>query len=169
MRRLAILLVVLTGCTKAVPPANTTTEATTTQAATPVPVATSGPRVIFPDGFVVRVEIAADPESRAQGLMYRDQLGNGNGMLFFFPESGEYPFWMKNTRIPLDMIWIDKDHRVAHVKDAVPPCRIADCPSYPPNAISQYVLEVDGGVARQHGLKAGDVLRFEGTENVIAR
>jgi hypothetical protein len=125
--------------------------------------------VTFPDGFVVSVEIAAEPDTRAQGLMYRDHLGNGNGMLFFFPESGEYPFWMKNTRIPLDMIWLDANQRIAAIHHEVPPCRIADCPSYPPNANAQYVLEVDGGVARQHGLKAGDALRFEGTENVIAR
>ena len=162
MKRLAILLL-LFGCTKTMPPANNTEATTTTQTVA------SGPRVIFPDGFVVSVEIVADPESRAQGLMYRDHLGDGNGMLFIFPESGEYPFWMKNTRIPLDMIWIDANRRIAHVKHDVPPCRIADCPSYPPNAIALYVLEVDGGVARQHGLKAGDALRFEGTENVVAR
>jgi len=169
MKRLAILLL-LFGCTKAMPPptqaADNNEATTTTQAPAPV---TSGPRVIFPDGFVVSVEIVADPDARAQGLMYRDHLGNGNGMLFFFPASGEYAFWMKNTRIPLDMIWIDANRRVAHVKHEVPPCRVADCPSYPPNAIAQYVLEVDGGVARQHGLKAGDALRFEGTENVVAR
>ncbi|HYC61297.1 MAG TPA: DUF192 domain-containing protein [Thermoanaerobaculia bacterium] len=169
MRRLAILLLLI-GCTKAMPPSTKTAENTeaTTATQAPAPVA-SGPRVIFPDGFVVNVEIAADPETRAQGLMYRDHLGRGAGMLFFFPESGEYPFWMKNTRIPLDMIWIDANHRVAHVKHEVPPCRIADCPSYAPNAIAQYILEVDGGVARQHGLKAGDAVRFEGTENVVAR
>ena len=161
MKRLMVLLLLL-GCTKTMPPA------TNTEPPPPAPVA-SGPRVTFPDGFVVRVETVADPESRAQGLMYRDHLGDGNGMLFFFPESGEYPFWMKNTRIPLDMIWIDANRRIAAIHHQVPPCRIVDCPSYPPNANSQYVLEVDGGVAKQHGLKVGDALRFEGTENVVAR
>ena len=129
----------------------------------------SGPRVIFPDGFVVHVEIAADDELRAQGLMYRDQLRPGTGMLFLFPEEGEYPFWMKNTRIPLDMIWIDSNRRVAHVTFDVPPCRVDDCPSYPPNANARYVLEVAGGVARQHGIKAGDSLRFEQTEGAVVR
>jgi uncharacterized membrane protein (UPF0127 family) len=164
MKRLALLLLVI-GCTKAMPPAEPA--ATTTPA--PPAQTHAGPRVIFPDGFVVKVEIADDSDTRAQGLMYRDHLGPGLGMLFFFPESGEYPFWMKNTRIPLDMIWIDADRRIAHVTSDVPPCRVADCPSYPPNAISRYVLEVDAGVAKQHGLKAGDPLRFEGTENVVAR
>jgi uncharacterized membrane protein (UPF0127 family) len=75
---------------------------------------------------------------------------------------------MKNTRIPLDIIWIDSDRRIVHVKHEVPPCRVEDCPSYPPNARARYVLEVAGGEARKHGLAAGDLLRFEGTENVVA-
>jgi uncharacterized membrane protein (UPF0127 family) len=90
-------------------------------------------------------------------------------MLFLFPVDGHYPFWMKNTLIPLDMIWIDSGQRIAHVKHDVPPCQVADCPSYPPNVPARYVLEVSAGVARQHGLKAGDQLRFEGTENVTVR
>jgi uncharacterized protein len=164
MKRLLLLLiagVLLNACTKAMPPA-TNTETT----AKPV---VSGPRVILPDGFVVNIEIADDEELRAQGLMYRDHLAPGAGMLFFFPQEGEYPFWMKNTRIPLDIIWVRADRRIAHVKHEVPPCHVPDCPSYPPNAIAKYVLELTGGEAAKHGLKAGDLLRFEGTENVVAR
>lgn len=160
-----VMMLLLFGCTKAMPPANNT-ETSVTQPAT---VASRGPSVILPDGFVVVVEIAAEDELRAQGLMYRDHLGPADGMLFFFPEEGEYPFWMKNTRIPLDIIWIDANRRIAHVKHDVQPCRTVDCVSYPPNAIAKYVLELAGGVAKQHGLKAGDSLRFEGTENVVAR
>lgn len=155
--KLVLALMLMAGCT------NPSTDATQTQAATP-----AGPRVVFPDGFVVKVEIAANDELRAQGLMYRDHLDPGAGMLFFFPEEGEYPFWMKNTRIPLDIIWIDADRRIVHVKHEVPPCRVADCPSYPPNARARYVLEVAGGEAKKHGLQAGHVLRFEGTESVVA-
>lgn len=163
MKPLLMMLLVI-GCTKTIPPA-TKTSTTAATATTSV----SGPRVKLPDGFVVNVEIAADGETRAQGLMYRDHLPPGSGMLFFFGESGEYPFWMKNTRIPLDIIWIDEKQRIAHVKHEVPPCRIDDCPSYPPNAIARYVLELAGGEAKKHGLKAGDVLQFEQTENVVAR
>ncbi|HEX6160984.1 MAG TPA: DUF192 domain-containing protein [Thermoanaerobaculia bacterium] len=127
------------------------------------------PRVTFPDGFVVRTEIAADDETRAQGLMYRDQLRPGTGMLFFFPEPGEYPFWMRNTLIPLDMIWIDDQKKIVAMHQNVQPCRTAECPNYPPRAISRYVLEVAGGVAKEHGLKVGDVLRFENTDHIVAR
>lgn len=136
---------------------------------TPPVTPAAGPRVIFPDGFVVQVEIAANDETRAQGLMYRDQLRPGTGMIFFFPQDGFYPFWMKNTLIPLDMIWIDSGKRIVSLTSDVPPCKADPCPSHPPAGISRYVLEVAGGVARQHGLKAGDVLRFEGLDNVVVR
>jgi len=168
-----VVLFLLFGCTKAMPPANETQETATRStpaAATAAPApATNGPRVILPDGFVVSVEVVADDELRAQGLMYRDHLEPTAGMLFFFPADGEYPFWMKNTRIPLDMIWIDSSQRIAAVRHDVPPCRTTDCPSYPPNATARYVLEVAAGGARQHGLKAGDQLRFEGTGHVVPR
>jgi uncharacterized membrane protein (UPF0127 family) len=151
-------------------PDSRTSAATTAPASTTTTAPrTSGPRVIFPDAFVVQVEIAADDENRAQGLMYRDQLRPGTGMLFLFAEEGEYPFWMKNTRIPLDMIWIDSNRRIAAIHHDVPPCQIEDCPSYPPNVKARYVLEVAGGVAKQHGLKVGDILRFEQTEDIVVR
>ena len=161
--RLTVILLLAMACANpgngpggAAPAPETETRATTATSA--------GPRVTFPDGHVVRVEVANDNELRAQGLMFRDHLAPDAGMLFFFTEEGEYPFWMKNTRIPLDMIWIDSNRRVAAVKYEVPPCKADPCPSYPPNANARYVLEVAGGVARQHGVKAGDVLRFEETD-----
>ena len=127
------------------------------------------PSVIFPDGFVVRVEIAANSELRAQGLMHRDALRPGTGMLFFFPGDSAYSFWMKNTRIPLDIIWIDSSKRIVDVKHDVPPCVADPCPSYHPAGPARYVLEVAGGVAREHGLKAGDDLRFANVDHVEAR
>jgi len=156
--------------TPATTPVQTTQAQTQTQTQTETQTQTqSGPRVIFPDKFVVHVEIAANDELRTQGLMYRDQLRPGTGMLFFFAEDGEYPFWMKNTHIPLDMIWIDSNKKIAHIAHDVPPCKVEDCPNYPPNAIARYVLEVAGGVAKQHLLKVGDSLQFLGTENVVAQ
>jgi uncharacterized membrane protein (UPF0127 family) len=129
----------------------------------------SGPRVIFPDGYVVGVEIAADETTRAQGLMFRDRLREATGMLFFQPQMGEYPFWMKNTLIPLDMIWIDDQMRIVHIKTDVPPCKADPCPSYPPGVPAKYVLEVAAGVSKQHQLAVGNVLRFENVENVVVR
>lgn len=129
----------------------------------------SGPRIVLPDGFAYSVEIANTDDLRAQGLMYRDQLKPATGMIFFFAEDGVYPFWMKNTMIPLDMIWIDANKRVAHVKSDVPPCKIENCPSYDPGVPARYVLELAAGEAAKHRLKAGDPLRFEGMDDVAVR
>jgi len=129
----------------------------------------NAPRVVLPDGFAVTVEVAADDPTREQGLMYRDQLAADRGMIFLFPQSGDYPFWMKNTLIPLDMIWIDDGKKVVHVASNVPPCKADPCPSYPPHANAKAVLELAAGVAAKHGLKNGDVLRYVGLDNVVAR
>jgi uncharacterized membrane protein (UPF0127 family) len=162
--RIAVAMLLLVACTGGgTPPAGAVASEVASASDALVPAVT------FPDGHVVRVEIAADNELRAQGLMYRDQLRPGAGMLFFFPGDGEYSFWMKNTRIPLDIIWIDSDRRVVDAKFDVPPCRVDDCPSYAPDGRARYVLEVAGGEARKHGLKKGDQLQFANTDQVVAR
>jgi uncharacterized membrane protein (UPF0127 family) len=130
---------------------------------------TSEPRVIFPDGTAIHVEIASDDATRQQGLMYRDQMAPDRGMIFLFTQSGNYPFWMKNTLIPLDMIWLDEQHRIVHISQNVPPCKADPCPSYDPGAFAKAVLEVAGGVAGRHGLANGQTLRFEAMDNVIVR
>ena len=162
--RVAVIAMLFLACTGQ--PAAPTPAETTTTAAAP---AASGPRVVFPNGFAVKVEIVADDELRAQGLMFRDHLDPASGMLFFFPQDGVYSFWMKNTRIPLDMIWIDAGKKVVHIKNDVPPCRVEICPSYDPGVPARYVLEVAGGEAAKNGFKVGDVLRFEGMDHVVAR
>jgi uncharacterized membrane protein (UPF0127 family) len=131
----------------------------------------AGPKVVLPDGYAVSVEIASDDVTRAQGLMYRDQLREGTGMLFLFPSPAYIPFWMKNTLIPLDIIWIDENRKVVHVAADVPPCTADPCPSYPPypKVAAQYVLELPAGAAERHGIVYGSTLRFEGAENVIVR
>jgi uncharacterized protein len=136
---------------------------------TPPPVPANGPRVVLPDGYVVQVEVAANDDTRAQGLMYRDRVREGSGMLFFFNTSEIYPFWMKNTIIPLDMIWIAEDQKVVDVKAGVPPCQADPCPSYPPSGKARYVLELGSGVAAQHRVTPGSQLRIEGTEQVVIR
>ncbi|HEY6137626.1 MAG TPA: DUF192 domain-containing protein [Thermoanaerobaculia bacterium] len=140
-----------------------------TPAAPPPTAPAPGPRVVLPDGTAIQVELATDEPTRSQGLMYRDQLAEDRGMLFFFPQSGEYPFWMKNTLIPLDMIWIDDQRRIVHVKSNVPPCKADPCPSYPPNANASYVLELAAGVAAKHRLAKDQALRFEGMDRVVVR
>jgi uncharacterized protein len=160
MRVLAMLLIVV-GCSS---PAPTPPPPVNEPGNVPAPAANTGPRVIFPDGFVVSVEIAADDEMRAQGLMFRDHIDPGKGMLFVFPRDDVFSFWMKNTRIPLDMLWIDSGRRLVGLKENVPPCYIPDCPSYGPGVVARYVLEVGGGEAAKHKLKVGDTLQFIDTD-----
>ena len=129
----------------------------------------AGPTITLPDGFVVHVEVAADDPTREQGLMFRDRLAEDHGMIFIFTQAGMYPFWMKNTLIPLDMIWIDKQKKVAAIHHDVPPCKADPCPSYSPNAEASYVLELGAGVAAKHKVVNGAVLKFEGLDNVVVR
>jgi uncharacterized membrane protein (UPF0127 family) len=119
-------------------------------------------RVVFPDGSAVSVEIADTEPIRERGLMFRTQLAANEGMVFVFPEAGYYPFWMKNTLIPLDMLWLDARGRIVSIAASVPPCKEDPCPSYPPTGNASYVVEVVSGFARQHGLKVGDTVELEG-------
>ena len=118
------------------------------------------PTAVLPDGFEVRLEFATNNELRGQGLMYRESLPRGEGMLFIFPEPGEYPFWMKNTLIPLDMIWLDSGGKIVAIRPDSPPCRADPCPTYAPDAVSSLVLELAAGEAKAHGLSVGDVIRL---------
>lgn len=104
------------------------------------------------------VEIANNDESRTRGLMYRQSLPKDSGMLFVFDKEGEYPFWMKNTLIPLDIIWIDKDKKVIYINENTQPCKTENCASYGTSKNAKYVLELNAGQVKEIGLKAGDFL-----------
>jgi len=108
--------------------------------------------------LVVAVEVARTEAERARGLMFRTSLGDGAGMLFVFDETGDHPFWMKNTLIPLDMIFIDDSGRVTGVVARATPGSLEPRSGGP----GRYVLEVNGGWAEQKGVAAGDQVRFEG-------
>lgn len=91
-------------------------------------------------------EIAKTLEERKTGLMHRASMPKDQGMLFIFERSGFHPFWMKNTLIPLDIIWINKDKIIVDIQ-TVPPCTTKpDCPNYVPKDMNLYVLEVNAGV-----------------------
>jgi len=105
----------------------------------------------------VPVELAVTSQERARGLMYRRDLPSGAGMLFVFPETADHSFWMKNTPLPLDMIFISEDlHVVGIVESTVPfstrPLRV-DQPS-------RYVLEVHAGFAARKSIASGARVEF---------
>lgn len=170
MRSAVAATLLLIACSKPVPPSTTTMspQSTMPQEGTAV-TSTNSPRITMPDGTVYAIEVVADNEQRAQGLMFRDHLLPNTGMLFVFPDDGEYAFWMKNTLIPLDMLWLDVNRTVVHVKHDVPPCKVDDCPSYPPGVEARYVLELAAGEAKKHGLKVGDRLVLAGTDDIVPR
>jgi len=96
------------------------------------------------EGETIKVEVPESPEKIAQGLMFRENLCDSCGMLFIFEEEKIWPFWMKNTKIPLNIIHINKDFEIVDVIYAVP-CEENPCPNYVPKDKSLYVLEVNGG------------------------
>jgi len=107
-------------------------------------------------GGCFAVEVADTPEERQQGLMFRESLAPGSGMLFDFGKEGEYAFWMKNTLIPLDMIWMNGTGQVVFIARDVQPCKSDPCPSIFPASRARYVLEVSAGTAERLGLRIGD-------------
>ncbi len=106
------------------------------------------------------IEIANDAASRERGLMFRDQLAADHGMLFIFPQETIQTFWMKNTRIPLDIIYFDANRRLVNVQQRVPPCQADPCPVYPSNSGAMYTLELKAGSAEKLDLKPGDELEI---------
>ena len=116
-------------------------------------------RVCFKDKCFY-VELATTSDELYQGLMFRDRLGCDRGMLFIFKKSKKHGFWMKNTYIPLDIIWINQDKEVVFIKERVQSCEKNACQSIYPNIPAKYVLEVNEGVVERIGLKLGDKLIF---------
>jgi uncharacterized membrane protein (UPF0127 family) len=107
----------------------------------------------------VTLEVANTAETRQRGLMYRTALADGHGMLFVFDEDANHSFWMKNTLIPLDMIFIAADGRVVGVHANATPYSLASVSIGVP---SRYVLEVPGGWAGAHGVATGDHVELRG-------
>ena len=102
------------------------------------------------------VEIADDDAERARGLMYRDAMDAGRGMLFIHDAEEPQAYWMKNTKIALDILYFDNGRKLVSQQRDVPPCSLGDrCPSYPSNAPARYVLELNAGEAARLKLQDG--------------
>jgi uncharacterized membrane protein (UPF0127 family) len=125
---------------------------------TPLPVSD----IRFPDGFKVAAELALTPETQERGLMYRTEMTEDHGMLFVFPKEAWVQFWMKNTWMDLDMVFIGADKKITKIYNRVPRSypgwaddKVAKVPGY-----GLYVLELSRGVAKKHKLKTGEKLDF---------
>jgi uncharacterized protein len=124
----------------------------------PLPVA----HVTFPDalGAAIEAQVVRSPHDTMRGLMYRTSLGPDRGMLFDLRTREDHQFWMHNTCLPLDLLYIDDDGFIVGVVESAPTLndqpRGVGCPSV-------YVLEVNAGWSRRHGVRAGQHARFPGT------
>ena len=119
--------------------------------------ASGGPSVKI-GGKTFKVEIADTREKQALGLMFRDDMPADRGMLFIFPNEAPRSFWMKNTRISLDIMYFDGDLKLVSIAADTPPCKVSRCPSYPSVVPARYVLELNAGTASALGVGLGDRL-----------
>lgn len=142
------------GCSRPVVPPSaelTTHSQASTNAAQKLPITATATVA----GRKINLEVARSPQEQATGLMYRDQVPDDRGMLFLFDPARPVGFWMRNVRIPLDMIFLENG-QVKAIASAVPPCNTDPCPTYGPETPIDQVIELRGGRAAELGLKVGD-------------
>ena len=106
------------------------------------------------DPVTVRLEVAADPATRARGLMEREEVPPGTGMVFLYPRDVAEAYWMKNTLVPLSIAFVAADGRVVSVADMTP-CKADPCPSYPPAGPYRYAVELAAGSFADAGVGPG--------------
>ncbi len=122
---------------------------------------TSSPQVVIhpqnSEPIHVIVEVVDTPEKRRLGLMYRNELPEFSGMLFLFPQEQLLSFWMKNTPLPLDIIYITADYTIVSIAENTTPYSEAPIPA---EHLAKYALEVNGGFCQSQGIVAGDRVEF---------
>lgn len=107
------------------------------------------------------VEVARTANEQEKGLMFRTKLDESSGMLFIFEKAGNYTFWMKNTLIPLDIIWINENKTIVYIKENALPCLSELCEIYGPETYAKYVLEINANQSKKNGIKIGEKVEFK--------
>lgn len=113
---------------------------------------------IFTRTSVIKAEVAHSEEDKVNGLSGRDCIGPSQGMLFVYKQSGNYPFWMKDMRFAIDIIWINSGHRVVKVQPFAAPATYPK--TFQNDQPAKYVLELKGGQAAKVGIRLGSHLQF---------
>jgi uncharacterized membrane protein (UPF0127 family) len=118
--------------------------------------------VTLPDGKEIRSEVMIQAVEMARGMMYRDVLPQGRGMLFIHDKPAAYRYWMTNMKISLDIIFMDSERKIVEISASVPPCtsKPNECPTYGGHHYEQFILELAAGEAKRLGLREGQVLTF---------
>ena len=145
-------------------PIHKTVEPVTEQAAAPAkPVFRKDGELKFLNGksnkeiSAISIEVADDDAEREQGLMYRDTMAESNGMLFLMGVEEMQAFWMKNTILPLDILFADNERRIVSIHKNCKPYSLDQIPSEKP---ALYVIEVNAGYTEKHNVKVGDLISF---------
>mgnify|MGYP003312688224 CR=1 FL=1 len=131
---------------------------------TPLPSLTSKFATIqTPEGFTIFAELAITPDQRTKGLMFRTRLAPNRGMLFTYSEPGYWIFWMKNTKMALDILWLNEKGDIISIQNTAPICTRKDnlCPRYRPTSPAVAVLELGAGRAKKLNLSVGKKLKIE--------
>ncbi len=115
---------------------------------------------VYFDDVKVSVEVAESQDEITKGLMYREELGENEGMLFIFQDEKERTFWMKNMLIPLDMIFLDSEKNIVQIVKNAEPCTESLCPLYSSQFLSKYVIEVNSGFADKPNIQVGQEVSF---------
>ena len=114
------------------------------------------------EGYELSAQIPVTGELMSKGLSVKNQLRENESMLFVFEEPLRHTFWMKDMKFPIDIIWLDSNGKIVHIEENLIPCPLVlICPSYAPNADSQYVLETIAGFAQRLNISLGTTIKFE--------
>ncbi len=116
--------------------------------------------VVEINNYKIIADIADTPASRRKGLGGREKLEKGRGMLFVFDEPDIYPFWMKDMRFPIDIIWI-LDDKVVEIWEDAPPPTGSNIPRYTPKNKANFVLEIPAGEVERYNIKIGDRVNLQ--------
>ena len=111
--------------------------------------------VVFNNGIHVSAEVVDTRLAIRRGLMYREDMGEDEGMIFVFDREGIHSFWMMNVNFPLDIVWLDSDYNVVHVERDVPVCAGDMCPLYTPLEPAKFVLETRAGFTSLNDIDVG--------------
>jgi uncharacterized protein len=112
-------------------------------------------------GHRFSVELATTDTEREHGLMKRKHMAAAHGMLFVYPDAQPRSFWMKDTLIPLDILFFDARRRLINVSADTPPCKTARCPTYASTAPARYVLELNAGTVKRLDIKIGERFKLD--------
>ena len=148
-------LFVVTACTQ---PVQTST---TIESESPPPEPVPLPQAALPDGFMVKLELAATPEETTTGLMFRPSLAADRGMLLLWSDDRLATIWMMNVLIPLDIVFLDDTGEVVYLEVNAQPCSGEPCPRFTTSRPARAVLEMAAGSASAHGVEVGTRIKFE--------